>query len=77
MQKRGYWFQAKTHGIGWGWPLVWQGWFVYGLAAVLLVAGFVLFPPSTTPIALAVFNGAVILALLLVCWLKGEPLRLR
>ncbi|WP_269146578.1 hypothetical protein [Xanthomonas oryzae] len=34
--KKDYWFPAKTYGWGWGLPTVWQGWLVYGIAAVLL-----------------------------------------
>ena len=32
--KKEYWFAAKTYGWGWGLPTVWQGWLVYGIAAV-------------------------------------------
>ncbi|MGE8212702.1 MULTISPECIES: hypothetical protein [unclassified Stenotrophomonas] len=77
MQKRRYWFEAKADGFGWGWPLAWQGWAVYAVVALLLVLGFFLFPPAASALAFAAFNGGVILALLLVCWFKGQPLGMR
>ena len=74
MQKPRYWFQAASNGQGWSWPLAWQGWVVYALVAVLLPTGFLLFPPTTNPLAFAGFHACVALSMLLVCWLKGEPL---
>ena len=75
MGKSRYWFAAKELGWGWGWPLAWQGWLTYAAAAVLLVAGLVMFPPVSDPIRSFVANVGVALLVLLVCWLKGEPLR--
>ncbi len=77
MSKSGYWFAAKRDGWGWGWglPLTWQGWLVYLLTALLLVAGFFIFPPRVAPAGLALFNMGVALLAVLVCVLKGEPLR--
>lgn len=73
MQAAKYWFQAKSHGYGWSWPLTWQGWLTYAVAAVLLLLGFVLVPPWSNAVAFAVVNGIVVLALVMVCWLKGQP----
>lgn len=75
MGKSRYWFAAKELGWGWGWPLAWQGWLAYAATAALLVAGFVMFPPVAEPVLSLACNVGVILLLLLVCWLKGEPLR--
>ena len=75
--KKDYWFPAKTHGWGWGLPSVWQGWLVYGTAFVLLVAGFFIFPSATQIVFFQIYIWAVLLILLLVCWIKGEPPRWR
>ncbi|HEY8050810.1 MAG TPA: hypothetical protein VIE63_16690 [Ramlibacter sp.] len=72
-----YWFPAKRYGWGWGFPLVWQGWVVFG-AFVLAIGGGVIFVLS--PLGPFVFAGyvvALIGLLTIVCWLKGEPPRWR
>ena len=77
MQSDDFWFPAKTYGWGWGLPVKWQGWLVYGIAFALLVGVFFAFPPAKN---LAVFMGStwgIILLLVAVCWLKGEPPRWR
>ncbi|MBN8800134.1 MAG: hypothetical protein ABS96_05585 [Lysobacteraceae bacterium SCN 69-123] len=75
MDRPRYWFAAKELGWGWGWPLAWQGWLAYASAAALLVASFVVFPPAAAPLRFVACNAGVVVALLLACWLKGEPLR--
>ena len=72
-----YWFPAKRYGWGWGPPCAWQGWVVLLAYALVLIATNILFPPAGNP--LAFYAGLVIAtaALLLVCWLKGEPPRWR
>ncbi|MCR6625892.1 hypothetical protein [Pseudoxanthomonas japonensis] len=77
MQKDDYWFQAKRYGWGWGLPLRWQGWIVYGVALVLLVSVFLFFPPHRSVVPFLIGTWAVLLALVAVCWLKGEPPRWR
>ncbi|MCD9088772.1 hypothetical protein [Stenotrophomonas sp. SY1] len=77
MRRSSYWFPAKAHGLGWGLPIAWQGWLVYAIAAALLVAGFFIFPPGIGSLRFLAYNWGVILLLVLVCWLKGEPIRLR
>lgn len=77
MQKPAYWFPAKEQGWGWGLPITWQGWLVYAIAAALLVAGFFIFPAATNYVRFLIYNWSVVLLVLVVCWLKGEPLRLR
>ncbi|WP_269790726.1 hypothetical protein [Stenotrophomonas sp. Iso1] len=77
MQKPDYWFPAKTQGWGWGLPITWQGWLIYAIAFVLLVAGFFIFPPATSYVRFLIYNWSVVLLVLVVCWIKGEPLRLR
>jgi len=77
MQPKEYWFSAKTYGWGWGLPLTWQGWVVYGIAAVLLVSVFFVFPPTSHVIHFVVSTWVVALLVVVVCWLKGEPPRWR
>lgn len=75
--KDDYWFPAKTLGWGWGLPITWQGWVVYGVAAVLVVCGHFFFPPQTHTGFFLAYIWIVVLALVAVCWLKGEPPRWR
>lgn len=77
METKTYWFKAKTYGWGWGLPLVWQGWLVYAVAVVLLGVAAFIFPADNQPIAFSISTGVVILLLLIICWLKGEPPRWR
>ena len=68
-----YWFPAKTFGWGWGLPTRWQGWVTYGIAAALLIAGPFVVPPSEEPALFQVYTFGVVVALLVVCFVKGEP----
>ncbi|KAF1712658.1 hypothetical protein CSC70_01000 [Pseudoxanthomonas kalamensis DSM 18571] len=77
MQKDEYWFPSKTYGWGWGLPVRWQGWLVYGVALVLLISLWFVFPPATDLVAFMISTWGVILVLVAVCWLKGEPPRWR
>ena len=70
-----YWFRAKPSGLGWDWPLCWQGWVSYGLALAGLIAGALVFPPTASPAAFMISNVAVVALLMGVCVLKGEPPR--
>jgi hypothetical protein len=61
------WFAAKGT-LGWGWtPVSWEGWLVVVVfaAAILVVSAVVHGAASVTPIFL------LVVALVLVCWLKG------
>lgn len=63
-----YWFRAKQSGFGWGLPLTWQGWLVFigYFLGLFLINRFS--PPSPND------NTFMIgMALLGICWLKGEP----
>ncbi|WP_313255030.1 hypothetical protein [Stenotrophomonas sp.] len=73
MRNERYWFEAKQH--GWGWPLRWQGWLAYGITFASLAALFFVVPPTRAPGPFMGATGGIILLLLVVCWLKGEPLR--
>lgn len=73
MSKKPYWFTARTYGWGWGLPSAWQGWVIYTVAAAALIAGFFLFPPAREMLKFQLYTWAVVLVLVLICWLKGEP----
>ena len=70
---RKIWFPAKTYGYGWGPPRCWQGWMVTVLYVVLLCGGSVVIlrDKSNMPWFLLYVLG-LSLALIFVCWLKGE-----
>jgi hypothetical protein len=67
------WFPAKRYGWGWGPPICWQGWVVYALFFISLMACAFLFPPKRY-ICCA---GGLAIALVAVCWIKGERPRWR
>ncbi|WP_347261226.1 hypothetical protein [Rudaea sp.] len=76
IEQREIWFPAKRYGWGWGLPVAWQGWLV--LAGYFLLAtggaGILLSRPQTATSAMA-FMGYILLltlALVVVCWAKGE-----
>jgi len=72
-----YWFPAKRYGWGWGMPTTWQGITVLLVYAVLLgVGGLWLARPHENG-EFVLFAAALTAALVLVCWLKGEPPRWR
>lgn len=72
-----YWFPAKRYGWGWGLPATWQGWAVLAAYAALQACVALAFPPSQEQLAFFVVTGALALALIAVCWAKGEPPRWR
>jgi hypothetical protein len=67
-----YWFRAKRYGLGWGLPLVWQGWvFLLAWIVTVLVGHRLLLPGDK--VLRWTFTGAMIILLLVVCYWKGEP----
>ena len=72
-----YWFPAKRYGWGWGLPTTWQGWGVLIAFIGLVVAGAFLFPPRKVLAAYLVYVAVLAVALIAICWLKGEPPRWR
>jgi len=71
------WFPAKRYGWGWGLPTVWQGWAVMAVFAMLLLGGAVALLPNRGPVAFIVYSTVLSIALVGVCWLKGEQPRWR
>jgi sugar phosphate permease len=72
-----YWFPAKQYGWGWGIPSTWQGWLVLlsYTAGIAFVAA--LYPPDSNG---RIFFPGIIglsIALIVICWIKGEPPRWR
>jgi hypothetical protein len=70
-----YWFPAKRYGWGWGLPLTWQGWVVLAAFVVLIALGVVFLLPSSGLLFLYAYVAVLIVALVAVCWWKGEPPR--
>ncbi len=68
-----YWFRAKRYGLGWGLPCSSQGWafFVIWLAA-LIFAAVTLMPRR--PVLFTLILAFMALLLVVVCYIKGEPL---
>ena len=63
--------------MGWGFPNCWQGWLVFAVYLVLFTLGMLLLRGDPHPAKYIAFVSAITLALLMVCWKKGEPLRWR
>lgn len=72
-----YWFPAKRYGWGWGFPVRWQGWTTLIAYLLLIAVVCVLFQPARHPLAFILLVTLLSLALVAVCWLKGEPPRWR
>ena len=53
----------------------WQGWVVFVLALVAIVASFVLFPPNRQLVPFLAVHGGIVLVVLMAFLWKGEPLR--
>ena len=70
------WFPAKRYGWGWGPPCAWQGWVVLLVWLALLGGSSLLLMPEHS--ALWIVSIAVlIVALMVVCFIKGEKPRWR
>lgn len=72
-----YWFLAKRYGWGWGLPGAWEGWATLAAFFGLMAAASYLFPPERDVWRFAGIVLLLVVALLAVCWLKGEPPRWR
>jgi hypothetical protein len=72
-----YWFPAKRYGWGWGLPTRWQGWGVLLVYFALIGAAIVRYPPERSPIGFLCATTILSIALVGVCWVKGEPPRWR
>lgn len=76
-EDREIWFPAKRYGWGWGPPTAWQGWVVVAIYLVMLLIGvFTIDPERQLPLFIGWMMGWSI-ALVVVCWIKGERPRWR
>ena len=65
-----YWFPAKRHGWGWGFPRTWEGWTVIlSYCAVVVIAAVAV---QATAWRILIVLGATA-GVLLICLKKGEP----
>ena len=72
-----FWFPAKTYGIGWGFPVTWQGWSVLLVYVAAMVVTAYLRPPSSSSGIFVVLSFAYTIALFIVCYVKGEKVNWR
>jgi drug/metabolite transporter (DMT)-like permease len=72
-----FWFGARRYGLGWGFPVCWQGWAVLGGYFALLFGGVYHFAPTNTS-ALLAYIVLLTVALVAIIAAKGErPVRWR
>jgi hypothetical protein len=72
-----YWFSAKRYGWGWGLPASWQGWVVLIGYLVAIFSATIVLRSGGEVLRLALVICGLTVALVLICWLKGEPSRWR
>jgi len=72
-----YWFPAKAHGWGWGFPTTWQGRVVLSVYVILVFGGIPVLEPRAHPLPYVLYVVALSLVLTVVCWRTGEPPRWR
>ena len=72
-----YWFPAKRYGWGWGFPCSWQGWIVFVVYLLSVVAVSVCLSPDVYPVWFSVALFVLTAGLIGICIWKGEPLRWR
>jgi len=66
------WFPAKRYGWGWGPLCCWQGWMILlAYVALTISAAVFISPASYIGLFLIVIYG-ISIALILICWWKGE-----
>ena len=75
IKRTNYWFPSKRYGWGWGLPCAWQGWIVMVAYVILLVCGLFVINPEVNKGGFVAFVLTINMAMLLICWFKGEPLR--
>jgi len=77
-ENKDIWFPAKRYGIGWGFPVTWQGW-VVSLSFLLIVLGGS-FTLTDTPRSKMLFLSFIFILTFLfvyICIKKGEKLKWR
>jgi len=76
-EKTKYWFPAKKYGVGWGLPSAWQGWVTFILFLGSVPLSIYLFPPGEELLLCIVSMLGFAVLFLVVCWVKGAPLKWR
>lgn len=69
-----YWFPAKSVGWGWGVPCSWQGWTVFFLFILAMFLLPLIFDPGEKLVPFIVSVVIATSVLLVICYIKGEPL---
>ena len=72
-----YWFRAKRYGWGWGLPSAWQGWAVLLTYLALVLGGIPFVHAPKGSVVYIAFASILTVALIVICWLTGEPPRWR
>ncbi len=68
-----FWFPAMKYGVGWGFPVTWQGWAVLLAYIALMIIGGLFIKKSPFLIVPFVIYVFILSGLLLyICWRKGE-----
>jgi hypothetical protein len=75
--EREIWFPAKTYGWGWGFPVHWKGWVFFIAWIAFYIYGVLDFVSRAEMTRFWIFNIAMIVILIGVCWKKGEKPRWR
>lgn len=73
MKPSSYWFPAKRYGWGWGPPTAWQGWVVFAAFFALLALAAYVYLPRHNVVAFLACSLLLVVALLAICFVKGEP----
>ncbi len=76
-EKKDIWFPALTYGYGWGIPVKWQGWVVMAAYIILITAGTFFIDSPKKLLLFYAYSLILTLALIFICWLKGEKPRWR
>ena len=72
-----YWFPAKRYGWGWGLPSSWQGWVTLLVYLTMVVSGIPFVQVAKGSVVYLGYVLVLTVALIAVCWIKGEPPRWR
>jgi len=71
--RKTYWFPAKRFGWGWGLPVTWQGWLVFILFLLAVLAAAITIRPEENVVSRVLIIMGLSALYILTCWLKGEP----
>lgn len=72
MEKPKYWFPAKKHGYGWGFPVTWQGWGVFVAYFTAVIVTLYLRSPYENSLLHIGLIFVYTTFLFIICLIKGE-----